>query len=166
MQRPPLVMGRSYNNCLWVLHFIALVLTVPAWDRLTSQQFPHPLIHFHLPALPIPQVDLKVCVELVIRQRALLSLQVLDKYSIHSRGLNFNVSSPEFDEFIVPGRQVSPNGEMLKAVKHCAYLVQIVHAVEQKAICSRWHVIAVRLSRYKTFPGGGTTEPAIASWMN
>ena len=140
---------------------------VPAWDRLTSQQFPHPPIHFCLPALPIPQVNLKVRVELVIRQRALISLQVLDKYSIHSRCRDFNVSSPEFDKFIVPGRQVSLRGEiLLKAVKCCAYLVQIIHAVEQKAICSRWRVIAVCSSRYKSFPGGGTTEPAIASRIN
>ena len=79
----------------------------------------------------------------------LLSLQVLDKYTIYSRGLNFDVSLPEFDEFVVPGRQVSPNSEMLKAMKHCAYLVQIIHAVEQKAICSRWCVITVCSSRLR-----------------
>ena len=95
------------------------------------------------------------------------SLQVLDKYGIHSRsGSNFNVLSLEFGEFAIPGRQVSLSGKVLKAVECCAYPVHIVHAVEQKVICSRWRVITVCLSRYKTFPGGGTTEPTIASQMN
>jgi len=146
---------------------IMLFLMVPTWNGHTSQQFPHPLIHFHLPALPIPQVNLEVHVELAICQQGLLSLQVLDKYGIHSRsGSNFNVLSLEFGEFAVPGRQVSLSSKVLKAVECCAYLVQIVHAVEQKAICSRWCVITMCSSRYKTFPGGGTTEPTIASQMN
>ena len=60
--------------------------------------------HFLLPALPVPQVNLKVSAALIVCQRALFpGPQALGKYGIHHGRLDLDVSSPELDELVVPG---------------------------------------------------------------
>ena len=76
------------------------------------------LTHFLLLALPVPQVNLKVSVILIICQRALFpGPQALGKYGIHYGHLDLNVLSLELDELVVPGLskvnpKVSPSSRL------------------------------------------------------